>query len=174
VLTPRTKGFELVMQPQNRALFDYITDWTIVMQPNSIRVGTEENPLTVMDMFSKRNRDKLKIYCHVRKYKVSEIPQDSAKWLHQKFDEKEDLLEYFLEHEQFPGQQFVYQPEWGFLSAMVGLYLAIVGVLMYGTWLLSPRLLIGSLLFVFVTCLLVYVYEWKHVIKKVITKPKQI
>lgn len=174
VLTPRTKGFELVMQPHNRNLFEYVTDWTLVMYPNSVRVGTEENPLTTFDMFKKRDVDRVEIHCHIRKYKVSEIPKDdTAKWLHKRFDEKEDLLEYFHIHKEFPGKQIVYRPEWGFLIAMVSLYLIILGGMMFVAWQLAPRLLIGSQLFVLITCLLVYVYEWKHVIKKVITKPKQ-
>src|SRR5690606_17888563 len=100
VLTPRVKAFELCMDAKSRKLFDYVTDLTLAFPNHDVELGKTDPPL-MMDLFQRREQ-KLKVHVHIRRFKTSEIPEDSGKWLQKIFEEKEDILEYFKKNGYFP------------------------------------------------------------------------
>ena len=44
-----------------------------------------------------------------KKYKISDIPEDTDKWLIKLFEEKDELLDYFEKHQRFPGKRYMFQ-----------------------------------------------------------------
>jgi hypothetical protein len=72
----------------------------------------EFDPPILSNFFYPRSgdeKDGVKIHAYFKKYNISEIPQDTDKWLVKVFEEKDELLKYFNENQKFPGESYVYR-----------------------------------------------------------------
>jgi len=95
VMLPRTKGFAASVQGLRRHL-DAVYDVTI---------GYEQGVPTLWQYIRGQAR---RAHLHVRRYPVGQLPQSEpelARWLQQRFLEKDRLLEYFYAHGRFPAQE---------------------------------------------------------------------
>lgn len=92
VLAPRTKGFEAAAQ-NLRTHIDAIYDLTIVF------------PEGIPNVFQLFCGYVHKINVHVRRFPVESIPlqePEIKEWVWKLFQEKDELLEYFIKHKSFP------------------------------------------------------------------------
>jgi hypothetical protein len=72
----------------------------------------EFDPPILSNFFYPRSgdeKDGVKIHAFFKKYNISEIPKDTDKWLVKVFEEKDELLKYFNQHQKFPGESYVYR-----------------------------------------------------------------
>ncbi|PIE05928.1 MAG: hypothetical protein CSA75_02185 [Sorangium cellulosum] len=92
VLTPRTKGFVASVQGL-RTHIDAVYDITIGYE-NGV-----PNLWQYIQGLAKR------AHLHVRRYPINALPQSDEKvsrWIHERFVEKDELLEHFYRHGSFP------------------------------------------------------------------------
>eukprot|EP00012_Vannella_robusta_P001024 CAMPEP_0206183086 /NCGR_PEP_ID=MMETSP0166-20121206/435_1 /ASSEMBLY_ACC=CAM_ASM_000260 /TAXON_ID=95228 /ORGANISM="Vannella robusta, Strain DIVA3 518/3/11/1/6" /LENGTH=273 /DNA_ID=CAMNT_0053597887 /DNA_START=177 /DNA_END=998 /DNA_ORIENTATION=- len=97
VLVPRTKGF--VAQVQGlREIVPALYDLTIAYG------GRNHEPPTPLDMGCGNYGNPILFYC--KRYPMEDLPTDEEglkNWLFDRWQEKEELLTYFHEHNKFPG-----------------------------------------------------------------------
>lgn len=157
-----------------REIFDYISDWTLAIEPFDVRVG-EHFPSTLVDLYRLQTdpKKKLKIHVHIKKYKMSEVPKENvAEWLYKRFEEKEDLLEYFRKNGRFPGEQHEHKLEWGLISWILGGFLlATIGFLVF-LWKYFPMVFVSIVIACIFTAILIYLYEVMHQYLKKPSKQK--
>ncbi len=92
VLAPRTKGFEATVQAL-RTHLDAVYDVTIAFPE-----GTPKISHLFLGYIHQ-------IHMHVRRFPIQSLPtneKDIGEWVWKVFEEKERLLQYFLEHKRFP------------------------------------------------------------------------
>eukprot|EP01080_Neovahlkampfia_damariscottae_P008968 gene8968-917_t len=181
VLFPRTQGFSLVME--TREAFDYVVDLTIAFEKPYCGKLAEFDPPTLKEFFyplSKGEEQPVRIHTYYKKYKISDIPKDTDKWLVKLFEEKDELLEYFDEHQRFPGKRYQFQDSfWDYLmnfivgwAVYIGIGYLIVNYIPYG-----PMLYFGTLIFVGFSGLYILYYDlkhqWKHVRASKVEKPTE-
>eukprot|EP01118_Nematostelium_gracile_P011300 TRINITY_DN3987_c0_g1_i1.p1 TRINITY_DN3987_c0_g1~~TRINITY_DN3987_c0_g1_i1.p1 ORF type:complete len:376 (-),score=79.00 TRINITY_DN3987_c0_g1_i1:34-1161(-) len=101
VLLPRIKGFHAATNTM-RPRLDYVYDFTIAYPgrktPTVWTAWTGYFPKIA--------------HVHIRKFAISEIPIDETEmshWMYKRFEEKDQLLEYFSKNQRFPSE---YKPEW--------------------------------------------------------------
>uniref|UniRef100_A0A7S1KNP4 Phospholipid/glycerol acyltransferase domain-containing protein n=1 Tax=Percolomonas cosmopolitus TaxID=63605 RepID=A0A7S1KNP4_9EUKA len=118
VLNPRTTAFVLCLKGKNKECFDSVLDVTVAFgAPHKTKLGLTLQPQMVNSMrFDKAPVD---IFYHVKKHPIvaGEFPEeddDVAQWLHDRFTDKEKLLEYFDKNGTFPGPERPVKRPWQF------------------------------------------------------------
>lgn len=156
-----------------RDAFEYISDWTLAFEPYDVRVG-QYFPPTLVDLYRRQSdpKKKLKVHIHIKKYKMSEVPENATEWLHKRFDEKEELLEHFRKHGRFPGKQYEHKIEWGMLSWMMAVYVIVIAAFFALLWKYFPKTLMFLLGACAFTGAIIYLYELMHQYLKTPTKQK--
>lgn len=92
LLAPRTKGFEATVKALRKQL-DAVYDVTIAFPE-----GTPKLYEFLYGYISKMN-------IHVRRFSLASLPQteqELKEWVWKLFEEKDELLSYFIQHKQFP------------------------------------------------------------------------
>ncbi|KAK0181438.1 hypothetical protein PV327_003725 [Microctonus hyperodae] len=103
-LTPRTKGFTASI-PHLRGKVDAIYDIQLAFNPKAAVKPTMTNLL---------RGEKVEAHLYIKRIPISEIPEDdeaAATWLHQKYHEKDQLAESFMQTGDFFATSGVPKPD---------------------------------------------------------------
>lgn len=164
VLAPRATGFELLME--TKEAFDYVVDVTVAFEnPYSVKLA-KHSPPTIPDFWRHNEEEPVKIHMHYKRYKVSEIKEAPALFVHRLFEEKEDLLEHFDKHQSFPGKGTMIRDSWWDLTLNFLFTCLVEGVTSYFWYQWAPKtffLAVG--IAVFASVFLLW-YDAKHQEKK--------
>jgi hypothetical protein len=155
---------------ETREAFDYIVDVTIAFEkPYSGRL-CEFDPPTIAEFFYPRSgqeTENVKIHTYYKKYKMSEIPEDTDRWLTTVFEEKDELLKYFDKHQRFPGKGYLQKDSfWDlFMNFLFGW--CVYGFIGYFVMKYVPWVFYGLIGLVCFSGLYILYYDlkhqWKHV-----------
>jgi len=160
LLSPRTTGFELVMETSGA--FDYVVDCTIAFEsPYDVNLGKHKLPV-VMDFFRYNEEEPVNIHIHFRKYAMNEVSKDSAKWLLDRWEEKEDLLDYFKKNQKFPGTGFLYRDSvWDHvLNYLLQTFIQIYSG--YSLWYYFPKTFYVASIFCLLSLAFFIWYDYEH------------
>jgi lysocardiolipin and lysophospholipid acyltransferase len=107
VLNPRTKGFEICLNQENRKNFKRVIDLTMAFDgPYNPKLCDSPLP-TLLNMFRYPTRDnQFDMHVYVQEFDIDEIGDDTVGWLQNRFAEKNNLLRYFDEYRRFHGDTF--------------------------------------------------------------------
>jgi 1-acyl-sn-glycerol-3-phosphate acyltransferase len=165
VLTPRTTGFELLME--TKEAFDYVVDLTCgFSKPYSMKLAAVQPP-TLIDFFQHNIEQPVKIHLHYKKYKVADIIDKPADWLLKRFEEKDTLLEYFEKHGCFPGPGHAVRDDWWDLTMTFLFTCAFEGLTSYFVHCWFPKIVYSGMALCVATTIIVFLYDLQHQKKKV-------
>lgn len=104
VLLPRSTGLEFCLQ-ELRNTVDYVYDCTIAYE--GIPPGKYGGDIFTLRSVYFEGRTPKSVNMHWRRFKVSDIPLDDHKateeWVLQRWREKDDMMEHYLQTGRFPG-----------------------------------------------------------------------
>lgn len=166
VLVPRTTGFDLILAT-NRNAFDYVVDVTIAFEKPYLVGVTKSQPPLMIDFVKHNEEAPVKIHMYYKRYAMSEIPKDTTNWLYDRFEEKEELLEHFKEHQRFPGHGYLIRDSlWDLImNWLFGLTLECIAG--YYVWSYFPKTFYSIAGFCAFTVVFMLWYDNEHQKKKV-------